>query len=151
MRSDLRAYDVRSDTVKHALQVVSALAIILLGAAVFARGYRSDHTTTRTGPESSTPEPRDGAAARGRMLIAKHNCGSCHTIPGVAGATGTVAAPLSRFAQRTFVAGVIPNTQENLAMWIENPQNVDPKTAMPNLGLSPVESLEIAAYLESLQ
>jgi cytochrome c1 len=36
-------------------------------------------------------------------------------------------------------------------MWIENPQNVDPKTAMPNLGLSPVESLEIAAYLESLQ
>ena len=38
-----------------------------------------------------------------------------------------LAAPLSRFAQRTFIAGVLPNTHENLAAWIANPQNSRPK------------------------
>jgi len=136
---------------KHALQLVFIVGIAFCAVAVFTRGYRADHSNSRTGPESSEPVLRNSAMTRGRTLIAERNCGTCHTIPGVAGATGTVAAPLSRFAQRTFVAGVIPNTHENLAAWIANPQSIDPKTAMPNLGITPDESRDMAAYLESLR
>ena len=91
-----------------------------------------------------------GNAEHGRKLIRDYGCGSCHYIPGVAGARGMVGPPLLYFNQRTMIAGELANTPENLVRWIENPKSVEPKTAMPDLGLSEEQAYDIAAYLYTL-
>lgn len=92
-----------------------------------------------------------GAPARGRSLIRAYGCGSCHTIPGVRGANSMVGPPLIGIRHRTYIAGVLENTPENLVRWIHDPQAVDPRTAMPYLGVSPAEARHIAAYLYTLR
>jgi cytochrome c1 len=72
-------------------------------------------------------------------------------IPGVRNANGEVAPPLTKFARRTFIAGEVPNTPENLIVWIMNPQAIEPKTAMPYLGVSNQQARDIASYLYSLR
>jgi cytochrome c1 len=99
-----------------------------------------------------TPMPVFGGdPSRGATAIARFDCGSCHTVPGIAGAHGQVAAPLLWFSRRTFIAGVLPNTPDNLIRWIREPNVVEPKTAMPTLGLSDQEARDVAAYLYTLR
>jgi len=96
------------------------------------------------------PEPRaasDERVAAGRRLIATYGCGSCHAIPGVPGADSTAAPPLDRFYQRTYIAGRLTNTEDNLVKWIQEPQRIEPGTAMPTLGVSEEDALAISAYL----
>lgn len=50
---------------------------------------------------------------------------------------------------RVYLAGVLPNTPENLVRWIYDPRGVSPRSAMPNTGVSEAEAREIAAYLLS--
>jgi cytochrome c len=92
-----------------------------------------------------------GDAARGREAIARFDCGTCHTIPGVTGARGLVAPPLNGFAQRAFISGEIPNTRANLVRWIMHPQYLVPKTPMPDLGAPEQSARDMAAYLYSLR
>ena len=92
-----------------------------------------------------------GAAVRGKQLITQYNCGSCHTIPGVAGARGVVGPPLFFFSRRTYIAGELPNSPDNLARWIASPQSVEPNTAMPTLGLNEQQARDVAAYLYTLE
>jgi cytochrome c len=92
-----------------------------------------------------------GNPERGRHVIRTYGCGSCHTIPGVRGANSLVGPPLAGVAQRAYIAGVLPNTPTNLVAWIERPQNIDPQTAMPNLGVSARDARDIAGYLYSLK
>jgi cytochrome c len=92
-----------------------------------------------------------GQARHGKRVIQQKNCGSCHTIPGITGAEGVVGPPLFFFSRRTFIAGELPNTPENLVLWIRSPQSVNPKTAMPNLGLTDEEARDVAAYLYTLR
>lgn len=87
------------------------------------------------------------SAQQGGALIRLHGCGSCHEIPGIRSARGNVGPPLDRFAQRAYVAGILPNTYENAASWIENPQAHDPDTAMPDMGLTRQEARAVAAWL----
>ena len=91
-----------------------------------------------------------GDATKGAAAIREHGCASCHTIPGIRGADSLVGPPLSRISQRTYLAGVVPNTPENLVRWIHNPPKVDPRTAMPNMRLSEAEARDIASYLYTL-
>jgi cytochrome c len=96
------------------------------------------------------PEERmvnDGSIEHGRQLMASYGCGSCHFIPGVAGADAMAAPPLNNFYQRTYIAGRLPNTLDNLILWIEEPQAVEPGTAMPDLGIKAAEARDMAAYL----
>lgn len=95
------------------------------------------------GPRASSPRDIES----GRALIAEYGCGSCHTIPGVSGADGKAAPPLDRFYERTYIAGKLANTKENLALWIHDPQGIEPGTAMPDLDVDSDEALDIAAYL----
>src|SRR4051794_38015764 len=84
-----------------------------------------------SGQVNGVPEPRDISAdqiAAGRQLIARYGCGSCHAIPGVPGADAMAGPPLSRFYQRSYIAGRLPNTEDNLIRWIQNPQQVEPGT-----------------------
>ncbi len=92
-----------------------------------------------------------GSAQRGRLLIAKYKCGSCHMIPGIHGADGQFGPPLLSMSRRTYIAGEFENTPQNLAHWIQDPQGMKPKTTMPELGLNQQEATDIAAYLQTLR
>ena len=99
---------------------------------------------------NGVPEPRpasDDTLAAGRRLIASYGCGACHTIPGVPGADAAVGPPLDHFYQRSYIAGLLPNTEANLVQWIQDPQRIQPGNAMPNLGVSASDAAAIAAYL----
>lgn len=92
-----------------------------------------------------------GHAANGRNYMAAAGCGSCHIIPGVVNARGMVGPSLEHFAQRSFIAGEVPNTAAYLVKWIVNPPSIEPNTAMPVLGVTPSEARDIAAYLYQLR
>lgn len=91
-----------------------------------------------------------GDPDRGREALAVFGCGGCHFVPGVEGAESWVAPSLERYAERAFVAGVLSNNAENLTRWISDPLEVDPRTAMPDLGVPPETARDIAAYLYTL-
>jgi cytochrome c2 len=92
-----------------------------------------------------------GSPERGAQVIERYDCGSCHFIPGIAGAGGTVGPPLLWFARRTFIAGELPNTPANLIRWVRDPPSVEPGTAMPVLGLDEQQARDVAAYLYTLR
>jgi len=90
-----------------------------------------------------------GDPARGKQALAQYACRSCHVIPGITGSDVYVGRPLEAMARRPFIAGSLPNDQANLVRWIRNPQAIDPETAMPNLGVSEQDALDMSAYLLS--
>jgi cytochrome c len=90
-------------------------------------------------------------AERGRELVQQYQCGSCHQIPRVNAANGTLAVTLELFGLRSYIAGHVPNTDENLARWLVNPAVVVPGTLMPNMGVTPGDARDIAAYLRQLR
>lgn len=99
------------------------------------------------------PAPGGGDPAQGAQSIQQKGCGSCHTIPGIAGASGTLGPNLGGVASRTRIAaGAVPNNGPNdLKAWIMNPAGLKPGTIMPNLGLTDQEATNIVAYLETLK
>ena len=92
-----------------------------------------------------------GDPDRGRQAIRLYGCGTCHEIAGVAGAEGKVGPPLTGIASRAYIAGVLPNTPENLARWIKAPQSIVPGNAMPDMGVSASDAADITAYLYKLR
>lgn len=92
-----------------------------------------------------------GDPYRGRAHIRQYGCDTCHTIPGVPTADATVGPPLTSVARRVFLAGHLENTPENMMRWIQHPHAFDEKTAMPDMGVTPEHSRDIAAYLYTLQ
>lgn len=90
-------------------------------------------------------------ARRGHALITQYGCGTCHVIPGVAGAKGLVGPPLEAWIRRTYVAGKYPNQPDLLVQWLLSPQTLAPGTAMPDLGLTEDEARDVAAYLYGLR
>jgi len=92
-----------------------------------------------------------GDPERGATIARKYGCQACHTIPGVVGADGLVGPPLAGVASRSYLAGVLPNTPDNMVRWIRDPKGVDSLTAMPNTGVSESDARHIAAYLYTLR
>ena len=91
-------------------------------------------------------DPRRGVAAIGR-----YGCGSCHDIPGVKNARGTVGPPLSRVASRVYLAGRVTNTPADMIRWIQHPQRIEPGTAMPEMNVTDADARDIVAYLYTLR
>jgi cytochrome c len=91
-----------------------------------------------------------GDPDKGKAAIYQHGCASCHTIPGIRGANALVGPPLTQIGGRTYIAGVLTNTPDNMVRWLQDPPAVDPKTAMPNLHLTDNESRDIATFLFTL-
>jgi cytochrome c2 len=127
--------------------VIFAIAIILGGAA--AAAYRSATLARRAAVEAEALTGGDIEA--GRIAVKTYGCDACHTIPGVVDARGLVGPPLTQIANRIYIAGVLTNTPDNLIEWIQNPPGVDPRTAMPNLGVGEAAARNIAAYLYTLR
>lgn len=123
------------------LLCVCGVACALLGSV--ACGQRE---TERAAAAMTNGDPERGQAA-----ITRYGCATCHTIPGIRGADALVGPPLSQIASRSYIAGVLPNTPENMIRWIENPPQVDHLTAMPNLGVSDADARDIAGYLYTLK
>lgn len=91
-----------------------------------------------------------GQPETGKSLVSWYGCGSCHEIPGLPGATGQVGPPLRRIARRAYITGSIPHTPVNLMRWIREPQKLDARTIMPDMGISEQHGRDIAAYLYTL-
>jgi cytochrome c len=101
--------------------------------------------------ERAAAEMTGGTPSKGRAAISRYGCSACHTVPGVSGANGLVGPPLSQVASRVYLAGRLQNSPENMIRWIQNPQSVDEKTAMPNLGVTDADARDIASYLYTLK
>jgi cytochrome c oxidase assembly factor CtaG/cytochrome c2 len=92
-----------------------------------------------------------GKVARGPAAMKVYGCESCHVIPGVSGATGLVGPPLTAIGVRTYLAGEVANTPENMLQWIRFPRQIEPRTAMPDTGVTESDGRDIAAYLYTLK
>jgi cytochrome c len=92
-----------------------------------------------------------GDSDRGEAAIGKYGCGACHEIPGIPGARGRVGPSLKGVSGRVVLAGEVSNNPPNMIYWIQHPQQVEPGTDMPELGMSDQEARDIAAYLYTRQ
>lgn len=87
------------------------------------------------------------AAKRGRAVIERVQCGSCHVIPGVDWPKGRLGPSLVGMDQQGLVAGTFPNTPQNLAAFIRNAPAVKPGTVMPAMPIDNREARDVAQYL----
>jgi Cytochrome c2 len=128
--------------VKTTLFLASAV-LALLSAGCDSLTYRKvQYAATLTG---------GGDARMGRREIRKYGCSTCHEISGVPGARGLIGPRLDGIAQRYYIAGELANTPDNLMLWIQHPRQVEPHTAMPEMGVTEQDSRDIAAYLYTLR
>lgn len=84
---------------------------------------------------------------RARTTLRQYACENCHLIPGMVGPRTYVGPPLTDWSRRKLIAGVLPNTRENLIRWLVDPHGISPGTLMPDLGIEPVHAQEMATYL----
>ncbi len=92
-----------------------------------------------------------GDVQAGRLAIDQYLCATCHQIPGIVGANRHVGPPLNGIGTRKYIAGVLPNTRENMVRWLRHPTAVDPLSARPDLGVTEKDAREIAASLYTLK
>jgi mono/diheme cytochrome c family protein len=139
-------------------QVWDVVAFMRAMAAMTPRDY-ANLTARLPQPEAAprgqqpatAPATRPGDVAAGRRATAQFLCATCHSIPGMTGASQQVGPPLAGIGRRTFIGGVLPNTRENMVRWLKDPQAIDPLSAMPPLGIGDQEAHDIAAYLATLE
>jgi mono/diheme cytochrome c family protein len=106
-------------------------------------------TAAAEGCEARTTNP---AGAEGpEVLLRQYACHSCHRIEGVIGPRVDSGPPLVDWSKRAFIAGVLPNTEENLARWIMDPPAISPQTLMPDLGVAPEHARAMARFLFTSQ
>lgn len=99
-------------------------------------------------------QPRGSGTAElasGRVALHQYNCVSCHLIPGVTGGNNYVGPTLAGMGSRSFIAGVLPNSDANLMRWIREPEEVSPQTAMPDLDVSKEHAKLMIDYLHTLK
>ena len=94
------------------------------------------------------PPSAPGDRENGRLLLRQFGCGHCHRIPGVAAAQGEIGPPLDKIGERAYLAGVLPNTPANMALFIRDPRRFDPRTTMPDLGVTEAHARDMVAYLQ---
>jgi cytochrome c2 len=124
--------------------VVTARRATGLAAAALAAG-----ALAACGTGTASDQALPGADPdHGKELIVRYGCGSCHTIGGIDTADGKVGPELTNYQGERYIAGNLPNTPENTSRWIQDPQRFEPGTIMPDLGVTPEEAADIAAYLE---
>ena len=91
-----------------------------------------------------------GEPARGKGLVRRYGCVSCHIIPGVAG-EGTIGPSLEGIARKDALAGKLPNEPKNMIRWIRDPQGLQPGSVMPDMGIPEQDGRDIAAFLYTLR
>jgi mono/diheme cytochrome c family protein len=87
---------------------------------------------------------------RAKITLRQYACDSCHIIEGVVGPRNHAGPALVDWSKRKYIAGVAPNTHENLVRWLRDPQAMSPATLMPNLEIADAHAREMATYLMRL-
>lgn len=89
-------------------------------------------------------------AHAGQMVFEQQACVNCHTVKGTM-ANGRYGPDLTHLMSRdTIGAGILPNNQQNLVRWINDPNDFKPGCLMPAMHLSDEQNEQITAYLLTL-
>src|SRR5256714_1316578 len=123
--------------------------VVLLIAVVAALGFQNH--SKRHYVRQEAMRLTGGNPSRGKELVGYYGCNACHTITDVAGPRGKAGPPLDGVAERGFLAGELPNTSQNMQRWIREPHSVEPKTAMPDMGVTEQDAKDITAFLYTLR
>lgn len=100
--------------------------------------------------EASCPPPQGAAsysAEAAQIALRQYACDTCHVIDGMVGSYVHVGPPLEELHRRKLIAGVLPNTPDNLVRWIMDPQGVSPLTLMPDLEVTEPHARLMVRYL----
>ncbi len=92
-----------------------------------------------------------GNPDEGPQRLRQHGCIACHTVSRMHDARGRVGPALDGVGGRTFIAGRLENTPDNLVRWVRDARATVPGTAMPSLGVPDEDARDIAAYLYTLR
>ncbi len=88
--------------------------------------------------------------AAGRQVFESNACVNCHTVAGTM-AKGKFGPDLTHLMSRaTLAAGAAPNTQDNLRLWVKEPDAIKPGALMPAMQLEDRDVDALVAYLMSL-
>ncbi|ROU03834.1 cytochrome C [Histidinibacterium lentulum] len=116
----------------------------------FAAWYDAGPADGRPDWEEQSRLVLNGDPVAGRAVIDSHGCGTCHAIPGLPRANGSVGPSLAGLKDRSYIAGVLSNRPGELIDWLMDPPAFSPMTAMPDLGLTEAEARDAAAYLYAM-
>jgi cytochrome c len=123
---------------------------VILVALVSAAGAGYTAYSRQQQLEDQVSQLTAGDPAHGRDLAQSKGCVGCHNIPGTRGPRGNVGPPLDGIANRVYIGGVLLNTPDNLRQWLLDPPRIDPKSAMPAVGLTDQEARDLSAFLYTL-
>lgn len=84
---------------RSAMASMAFVALVIMGCS--GSGQRS--VRAASGAKRSAPE-----------LMRQYGCPACHVIPHVPGAVGKVGPPLASLNQRSYLAGSLQNSPDNL-------------------------------------
>jgi len=97
------------------------------------------------------PAAQDESATAGRRIFETTACINCHTIRGTA-ANGRFGPDLTHLMSRaTIASGAAENTDENLRLWLKNPDAIKPASLMPAMKMSDAELDALTRYMASLR
>jgi cytochrome c oxidase subunit 2 len=139
--------------------VTPAVAVAQQPAApagyTFPMASLPDHAT----PDTPTPagltftDNVTGDAQRGAQQFARSACIGCHAIRGTVAAS-PIGPNLTHIGTRsTIAAGLFPNDERHLRLWIKNSRLMKPGVAMPTLGMGqrdPITGATVTAGLGGL-
>ena len=101
-----------------------------------------------SGPSAKAAVLSDAQA--GQRVFEQQACVNCHTVKGTI-ANGRYGPDLTHLMSRdTIGSGIVPNTQENLLRWINNPNDFKPGCLMPAMHLTDEQNEQITEYLLTL-
>jgi mono/diheme cytochrome c family protein len=95
------------------------------------------------GPTTTDAYSREGT----QIMFRQYACDNCHIIGDMVGPKTHVGPSLERWRERKYIAGILPNTHENLVRWIVAPQSISPHTMMPDLDVIEPHAEQMARYL----
>lgn len=95
-----------------------------------------------TQQRTPAPAPSTALEKQGEQIFNSSTCVNCHV-------TSRIGPSLTHFGSRQWIgSGVMDNTPENLAKWINDVQSIKRGALMPNFHFSPTELQALVAYLE---
>jgi cytochrome c oxidase subunit 2 len=110
--------------------------------------YASPDTPTPAG--LSFPDNITGDAQRGAEQFGRSACVGCHSIRGTI-ATSPIGPNLTHIATRsTIAAGIYPNDERHLRLWLKNARKMKPGSQMPTLGLGQRDPITGATVTQGL-
>jgi cytochrome c oxidase subunit II len=101
--------------------------------------------------EQRQPAHPSEAVSKGRHIFETTACINCHAVGGTV-ANGRFGPDLTHLMSReTIASGAVPNTAENLKLWIRDPGTMKPGCLMPSMQLNDQDVDALTAYLETLR